>query len=72
MGDHNYWGTKQELDFIYKLGSWGVVHRGGVDRSHKRLELLKKYADSLENRKIWGNIDPAEIYDYFGKEYDVW
>ena len=53
-----YYGTKTEMRFLRDLGE----HSAYTNTSRKG--LLRKYRDSMRQRKKWGGIDHYAIFDY--------
>jgi len=61
------WGTREELDFLMRLGRVAGVehskHHDG-DTRFKREALLTGYSLGFHKRKNWGRIDRAVILEY--------
>ena len=55
------WSTGKEIKFLEGLGTWRDRGSSIEKVKDRRLNLLKKYEDSMKDRKRWGKIDPIEI-----------
>ena len=57
------WSTNDEMRFLDKIGNFNEP-----PSPLPRVALLKKYADSMDARHNWDNIDVAIIKEYLSKE----
>ena len=58
MGDHQKWGTAEEIAFIDRLGT-GNFRGWTVGKS--RVELLAGYIQGLRYRQHWGLLDRLTV-----------
>ncbi len=53
-GGMSGWGTKNEINFLTKIGTFGKQHKDPKP-------LLAKYIEAAEERHNWGKIDSEEV-----------
>ena len=51
---HTIWTTEKEIEFLAKLGTYGVIRKD-------RFELLRGYLKSMSLRAKWDRMDPEQI-----------
>lgn len=57
-----HWTTKDEIDFINKIGTQFSQEHGPSKYTKK--QLIKKYINNIKKRVVWGNIDRNEVFVY--------
>lgn len=57
------WTTKNEINFIAKLGQHSLMKT-------QRKILLKRYLEAAQKRDLWYDIDKEEVLEYVKKSVD--